>query len=272
MLQVQARGTLGELEPCRIDCSHYGSALGNLADDPFHCDMYYVCLSGFEWSPYSFPCPEGEQFDTVTKQCMADGYVCSDVCQKCSYSCSNPIISQASNFSSCGTYLKCDGGDGTLTVCPPENPYFDGSTCQSDVSKCCSCRPECSESDASNHLLLPDYANCTNFYLCVAPGIPDHTSNGHCTTGNFNAVTGSCDEAAPCNPTCSNGPTEGGCVDQLICEEVGYFPRCTDKCDPIYFYCTASDIGSSVPGIRCTNDYVVNPITVMCIPPEECPL
>lgn len=272
MLQFQALGTLGALEPCKVDCSHYGSALGNLADDPFHCNMYYLCFSGFEWSDYPFSCPEGEMFDTVTKQCMADGYVCSEVCQKCSYSCSNSIMGQASNFSSCNDYLRCDGGDGTLAKCPEETPYFDGNMCQNDVNECCSCRPECSESDADNHVQLPDYSNCTNFYLCVAEGVPDQTSHGHCSSGNFNQNTGYCDDAAPCLLTCSNDISDKGCNDDFICPEEGFFPRCTEICDPIYYFCTAVDIGSSPQIIHCSNDLVIDPTTVMCIPPEDCPL
>lgn len=272
MLQIQAGGTLGELGPCQIDCSHYGSALGDFTDDPFNCNMYYVCFSGFEWSSRSFPCPEGEMFDTNTKQCMASGYTCSEVCQKCSYSCANPIIGQASNFSSCSSYLTCDGGEGTLSVCPPENPYFDGNICQNDVNKCCSCRPECSDADANNHVQVPDYTNCTNFFLCVAPGIPDLSSHGHCPTGNFNLNSGYCDDAAPCIVTCTNQIIDDGCVDEFICEEEGFFPRCTNICDPTYYFCTAEDVGFPGQAYSCTNGQVLDPVAMVCIQPEDCPL
>ena len=270
MLQVQAGSTVTELKPCQVDCHHYGSGLGNLADDPFHCDMYYVCFGWNDWSKISFSCPEGEKFDTTTKTCMKEGYTCSDPCQKCSYECNNPVMGQAALFYNCSVFMECSGNSGTVAACPPDSPYFDGNVCQDDFSKCCSCKPECSKNDAQNHLMIPDYSNCTNFYLCVASGIPDETSHGHCPSGNFDPNLGSCSNSAPCNTLCTNGPPVDSCVDEWVCEKKGYFPRCPEKCDPDYFECSRDDIGNKGHLRTCSHDQVMDPIAMMCVPPENC--
>ncbi|KAG0726835.1 hypothetical protein GWK47_035792 [Chionoecetes opilio] len=272
LLLVQHGAALEPMGPCQVDCNHYGSWLGDLADDPFHCNMYYVCFSWHEWSPVPFACPDGEMFDTETKTCMKEGYTCSPPCQKCSYDCASPILGKVATFSNCSMYLDCMSGVGVPTLCPSDNPYFDGNICQSDYQKCCACKPTCSNQDALNHALLPDHSNCTKFYLCVVSGVPDETSHGHCPSGNFNHDTGDCDNTAPCVTTCTNGPQESGCIDKLICKTVGCFPRCTGSCDPIYFCCTKDDIGHEVQPQKCSNNYVVDPNSTVCVPPEECPV
>lgn len=272
MLQVQAGPTIGQLKPCQVDCHHYGSVLGDKADDPFNCHMYYVCFSWYEWSEVSFSCPEGEMFDTITKKCMKEGYICSDPCQKCSYDCTNPVMGQTSNFSNCSSYMRCNVGVGTPVTCPTDNPYFDGNICQSDYKKCCSCKPTCTDNDAEDHVLLPDYSNCTNFYLCVVSGVPDETSHGHCPSGNFDQASGACEDNAPCITSCTNKPPDDGCVDNLICERQGYFPRCTKKCDPTYFWCSEDDVGHEGTPLTCSNDHVIDPISMVCIPPKDCPV
>ncbi|XP_063886382.1 uncharacterized protein LOC135114409 [Scylla paramamosain] len=212
-------------------------------------------------------------FDTYSKTCMKEGYKCSGPCQRCSYDCiNNPILGQAADFYSCSTYRQCSGGSGTVISCPPDNPYFDGNICQNDYTKCCSCRPECSQEDVQLHRMVPDFSNCTNFYLCVAPGIPDETSHGHCPNGNFDQFGKNCNSNAPCIISCSNEPPDNGCVTKWICEEEGYFPKCTASCDPTYFWCTASDIGQEAKPQECTHHFVLDPISMICVPPENCPV
>ncbi|KAK8397598.1 hypothetical protein O3P69_004404 [Scylla paramamosain] len=59
-------------------------------------------------------------------------------------------------------------------------PFFDGNVCQDDKRHCCACKSICTAEDSTNHRMVPDYRNCTNFFLCLDAGIPDESTHGHC--------------------------------------------------------------------------------------------
>ncbi|XP_071542474.1 uncharacterized protein [Panulirus ornatus] len=264
-------GTVGTPSPCHVDCSHYGTTPGDYADDPMDCHKHYICFSATTWSTYPFDCEEGMNFDTVSKTCMAEGYSCPEPCQRCTFSCDHPILDQAADSGDCSTYYRCSEPN-YPHKCPNDKPYFDGYMCQKDIKECCTCKPQCTEGDALNHRYVPDYLNCTNYYLCLVPGVPDSSSHGHCPFGNFDVPSGQCLEGSPCTTPCLEDPDPVTCLDALTCTETGYFPRCTGICDPYYFHCTEADIGLEVQPDICAYDKVVDPFSVICVPPHRCPV
>ncbi|XP_071542475.1 uncharacterized protein [Panulirus ornatus] len=264
-------GSVTPLAPCKVDCSHYAT-LGNKADDPFNCHMYYLCYDDVTYSEMPFSCPGGEFFDTVTKNCMKSSHTCSPECLKCTFDCSVPVMGKASHHVDCSKYYEC-GAEVKLVECPSQRTYFDGRSCQTEKTNCCSCTTECSASDVDDHKLIPDLHNCTNFYTCVKPGIPEESARGHCLSGNFVASMGTCVDDALCVAPCQEDPTDPGCVQEgeFVCEAVGYFPMCTHVCDRHYYTCTLTDLGHTVEAHVCTKNNVMDPLQVHCVAPEQCP-
>ncbi|XP_071542476.1 uncharacterized protein [Panulirus ornatus] len=277
LVLISGFDTVLALSQCGIDCSGYNQG-NDRTDDPADCHRFYYCFSGSEHSDTSFNCPPDEDFDTITKQCKkpsTSGFQCTPPCEKCTFDCSSATLGRAANVFDCSVYYVCDsvGGIFSTETCPSNAPYFNGITCQSDKNQCCSCRSECLSSDVSVHRRVPDYKNCTNFYLCVSVGITTEDSHGHCPRGNFNSMTGECEEDAPCIAPCQDSPNIDTCEtdDSFVCPSVGYFPKCTTVCDPHYYYCTLQDIGRPVEPKICTRNHVIDPLLVQCVSPEQCP-
>lgn len=275
LLQVLGVGDVFSMFPCKIDCSHFVQ-LGDKAADPVDCHKYYFCYASIDHSDTSFSCPSGEDFDTNTKECMSPstpGFKCTPSCEKCSFDCASAVLNKAANLYDCSVYYECDLMGLILETkqCESSAPYFDGNKCQSQRDKCCTCRPICSAGDVAAHEKVRDHRNCTNFYLCIAPGIPDESTHGHCNAGNFNAEMGECQEGAPCVAACQKTISDSDCGEDFVCEKYGNFPKCTTSCDPHYYHCSLEDVGRPVEAKVCTRNNVIDPYQVLCVPPEECP-
>ncbi|KAG7157096.1 putative Low-density lipoprotein receptor-related protein 8-like 5 [Homarus americanus] len=88
-----------------------------------------------------------------------------------------------------------------------------------------------------------------------------------CDEGNFDVEQQKCWVGAPCNEECYGT----GCVETLICKQTGFFPKCTTSCNPHYFTCNASQIGKEAGILTCQNGNVLDPQTMTCINPDDCP-
>lgn len=187
------------MAPCAIDCSQQTGE--HLTADPVNCKNYYICFDSMDHSPFPFTCQGDMFFDTITLSCRESDFTCSPECEKCSFSCSEPVLGKIASTVDCGVYYTCNTGE--LTVCPPETPYFNGDVCQLDWKSCCTCKSFCSQSDVDVYAMVPDYRNCTNYYLCMQTGIPEEITHGHCPTGNFNITSKTCDDEAPCLQPCA---------------------------------------------------------------------
>lgn len=186
------------LDPCAVNCSEQIEE--HLTADPVNCKNYYICFDNESHSVYPFDCDGNMFFDITTNTCRENNFTCTPECEKCSFNCSEPVLGKIASSVDCGIYYTCDTG--AVTVCPAERPFFDGDVCQTDETKCCTCKSFCTQSDVDNHAMIPDYHNCTNYYLCMQTGIPGDVTYGHCPLGNFNSETGQCDEEAPCVEPC----------------------------------------------------------------------
>ncbi|XP_045125759.1 uncharacterized protein LOC123513015 [Portunus trituberculatus] len=194
---------------CAVDCSHYGSAVGNFGDNPFDCHNYYVCTSISTYVGDPVSCPSGEAFDTNTKTCMdptLPGFSCTPPCEQCTFDCALSVMGKAALRMYGLEYYVCDkhGSIVTTVKCDPET-YFDGQGCQADIHKTCSCRPpHCTHDDVRNNRLKPDYFNCTNFYHCNFEGLPDETCLDRCPSGEiFSRINHKCDPEAKCSAPCA---------------------------------------------------------------------
>ncbi|XP_069961523.1 uncharacterized protein [Cherax quadricarinatus] len=246
---------------CAVSCSSAGS----LAADPFDCQNYYVCLSSTSYSDFPNSCPDGENFDSVHQVCTTSAVTCPSFCLKCTYDCTKKIVNKASDQYNCSVYYECSGTTPLKMECP-SGLYFDGHICQTDMKKCCSCRPDCTGAPIGQK--YPDYRNCTNYYLCTASGIPDEAYHFHCPTGNFDVVQQICVEGAKCETQCDEVPY---CDDSYICASVGYFPRCYGMCDTYYYLCDINMIGQPGELLVCSDGKVIDPDIVKCVDPEDCP-
>ncbi|KAG0712315.1 hypothetical protein GWK47_018761 [Chionoecetes opilio] len=185
------------MDTCKIDCTH------NLpfTADPVDCRNYYICYGFFEHSEFPFTCDSGMFFDLNSHTCLSSGYKCTPDCEKCSFDCAAPVLGKRASTVDCGVYFDCEHND--WISCSPDDPYFDGHVCQKDEYHCCTCKSSCSDYDVANHVMVPDYRNCTNFYLCLEPGIPDESTHGHCPSGNYDSQRKTCTDDAPCIQPCA---------------------------------------------------------------------
>ena len=194
MLQVGINVSVG-MNTCVIDCSH-GYAL---AADPVNCKNYYICYDDYH-SEFPFACDGNKYFDMNSHTCRDSSYHCTSECEKCSFECSAPVLGKRASLFDCGVYYDCKNEK--WHSCPDDNPYYDGNVCQKDNHNCCTCRPQCTAVDAGDHAMVQDYRNCSNFYLCMVPGIPDESTHGHCPIGFFDPEAKTCKEDIPCIQPC----------------------------------------------------------------------
>lgn len=161
---------------------------------------YYICFDESSHSEYPFTCADNTFFDIVSHTCLDSGFTCTPECEKCSFDCTSPVLGKIATTVDCSVYYTCDTGE--WTTCDTATPFFDGNVCQVDELSCCTCKSLCTKSDVS-HVMVSDYRNCTNCYLCLDVGIPDETSHGHCPSGNFDPIAHACDVNAPCIQPCA---------------------------------------------------------------------
>lgn len=249
------------LTNCKVNCA----TAGTLAADPFDCQNYYVCLGSGIYSDFPNSCPDGENFDNSHKTCTTSAVTCPASCLKCTYDCTNAVVNKASDRYDCSVYYDCGGTPPLAKECP-SGLYFDGHICQTDIERCCSCRPDCINVPTGEK--KPDYRNCTNYYFCTKNEIPDETFHFHCLTGNFDEVRQDCVEGAKCETQCQEVPY---CDDSFICDSVGYFPRCYRMCDTYYYLCDINMIGQPGELKACLDGKVIDPDIVTCVDPEDCP-
>ncbi|XP_071544991.1 uncharacterized protein [Panulirus ornatus] len=284
---LMALGVSGMLrEGCDpADCS--GKNPGDMVADPMNCTQFYFCLDDGVVLDKPYPCPDAGGFDPNAGVCT-DNTTCAAPCQpSCKMTCSGTPLEKIGDPKDCNKYYVCAGEDAVGPFpCPAEKPYFDGTECGGDFSKCCEiiCVPYC-PADAGD---VPDPLDCTRYYECTAAGlIADDAGHKSCPAGeNFDIPTGKCTADAPCKTLCggAEGTTEpvdgsvsvtgitptSGCLASLTCTELGYFPKCT-TCQQEYFHCTA--VGQPAATGKCSGTLVFNPDPDFpyCVLPSNCP-
>ncbi|XP_042880299.1 uncharacterized protein LOC122258425 [Penaeus japonicus] len=188
---------------CSPSCT--GMPDGSRVPDPNNCHYYYICLNdgtGVNPTPVSFPCPDGEDFDSFTHTCRNPGsanFQCDESCFPCRYYCDEKSI--IADPWQCGTYYHCtDNVPSQGLLCPDEKPFFDGDTCQADESRCCSCISYCSKADMKR--LVADVHDCTGFYYCDKVGPAEEKFHSKCPLGNFDVMHQRCSETLSCFSPC----------------------------------------------------------------------
>ncbi|XP_027214706.2 peritrophin-44 [Penaeus vannamei] len=241
--------------------------------DPRNCHKYYICYNeeGDGDDTYfitgdSFWCEDPDDVFSEKDDRCGD-YTCVESCSgTCApYECIDLQDKRADPYD-CTKYHTCP--DGKTVQCEGDKPFFDGDQCQADESKCCHCKPYCSQGQKFKN--VPDPLDCKSYYFCVN----EHefpTSRTTCTIGNFDMNAGKCDESAPCIVTCKNVVGCDGCIGLFTCEQYGNWPKCPHRCDPHFYHCGEEDIGHVVQESACASPLVYNPATEKCVAEEECP-
>lgn len=251
-------------DPCDSSCQDCGS--NQWVADPENCLRYYIC-DGLGNHKYTTPaeCPIGETYDATSHACSGTAS-CTD-CPRCFYDCQTSTTGKVSDQSDCNLYAECSGTTpGSYVPCPQSTPYFDGYTCQAEVSRCCNCHPYCPPGDSS---LVADPIDCRRFHQCDGSGGIAFSST--CSSGQyFDAILHGCSPNVACYSQCENVVGADGCIDLYTCTEKGYFPKCPALCDEEYYYC--SEISSTYADPEsCPVGYVFHPYDHVCIVTFNCP-
>lgn len=257
------------LVECFANCNGLPDA--TLIPDPLDCRQYYICSAEEELGPFS--CDPDQIFSEADQKCVT-GADCQNICDSaCVFECSvgpKVIFDRIPTRADCSSYYECstDGTLGEKIQCPSHKPFFDGFTCQTEESECCSCKPYCSAEDLGKFVIDP--TDCTNRYLCLELGVP--TISETCASGNVDVMTVECSDVAPCIVLCTNVVEPDGCIEKFTCEERGYFAKCPQRCSEEFYFCDDDDIGKVVEAHPClTEDQVFHPDTKRCVDPSECP-
>ncbi|XP_069178931.1 peritrophin-48-like [Procambarus clarkii] len=262
---------------CDPDCS--GSAASDKVPDPLNCTQYYICLAPNLASDAPVSCPEGQDFvDTACADPAPDDPPCKPTCtlNPCHLTCAADL-EKISDPKSCNNYYYCVGTSAVGPVeCPVGTPYFDGTICGTDDTKCCGdlCIPYCYPKVVE----APDPYDCTRYYMCPEEGLASELNHNTCPSGsNFDLAMGYCVVGAPCNTLCSDTTVPGvsttpssGCQESMTCTSVGLFPKCT-TCDQQYFNCRT--VGQPAIVETCTGSLLFNtdPSYPYCVKPDDCP-
>ena len=243
--------------------------------NPFDCVSYYVCHGdGVLGFPFAFPCPDGEHFNINTSECSAE-VKCNLVCNRpgsgsCLYSCGGSASdTHLADPYDCRIYYKCTNNIiGPAQTCSTSNPYFDGSSCQSDESKCCHCQPYCYSWDIDH--MIADPKDCRKYYACMEEGPPNPQFSGECTNENFDPHSQTCSETAPCITPCKNVVDDTGCIDPFTCEAKGEFAKCPSNCTREYYNC-AEITGDYIESELCPVGFDFHPDDHVCVISYTCP-
>ncbi|KAK8379322.1 hypothetical protein O3P69_019308 [Scylla paramamosain] len=202
---------------CLPNCTN--NAPGDKVPDPQDCRKFYTCLATDGPSDVSFFCSEGERFDSVSRECLAEGAVCGLCMLKCKYDC---VIAEdyAAVRGDCGKMTLCELNPPLTIDCGPATPYFDGESCQDDHSKCCEdCIVFCQEPNietADPTSSLRSYHACSFYYYYIYHDpsndnnyrvIDSLTSCIDLTTSACVRVRGATCESTSCIPSCVNATT-----------------------------------------------------------------
>ncbi|XP_053655920.2 uncharacterized protein [Cherax quadricarinatus] len=252
------------LPACEVNCI----IPDTLVADPFDCNKYYICTSDGDYIKDPVSCPDNQLFEPVDQRCVDPNVVeviCPSDCERCTYNCDDAIVKKAANEFDCLSYYDCSNFLPVLIQC--ENGlYFDGNTCQDDISKCCACRKFCTQEYLGYN--ISDLHNCTNYYRCDEVGFPDESHHVHCTLGYFDEATQSCSTSNDCENACRDNH---GCTYEYVCSEIGYFPKCTEGCSRHYYSCDASHINQLAETITCSDSMLLHPDLMLCVEPILCP-
>ncbi|KAK3871369.1 hypothetical protein Pcinc_023481 [Petrolisthes cinctipes] len=270
---AQTTSTCTNTDPCVLNCA--GCTNQDLVHDPEDCHNYYICFNEQPIPEMPLTCPDGEHFNYTTHQCVpgdeCDG--CVDMSAVCHYHCkenADQYPTHGDQFD-CSTYTYCNGEDDLITVtCPPDTPYYDGTRCQHDESKCCSCYPYCTLAQLGT--LIFDPADCTKYYLCTDLGIP--MNSGTCPDGEyFDPNSVQCSANVPCSTpsSCFNKVRPDGCISRYTCQKFGVEAKCRTQCLKEFYSCNTDNIGHTVEPITCSGDLVFNPENNLCVPVDDCP-
>nr|XP_053655919.1 uncharacterized protein LOC128704800 [Cherax quadricarinatus] len=179
---------------CKPDCT--GKQPGDKVPDPTNCRQFYFCDGSNEPSSVPFSCEDGYVFNDTEGECVV-GNTCSNKgCSSCFYSCDDAVdIASVADHYDCSIYYECPGN--VEQQCA-SGKYFDGSSCQSDKTKCCNCKPYCTENDL--YTLVIDPKDCKRYYYCDVVGIPEYSQQ--CEEGNFDIMNKVCSDTTPCITFC----------------------------------------------------------------------
>lgn len=187
---------------CVVNCTGYVDTPIDVAD-PMDCHKYYICTSADTYFEEPFSCPLGENFDRETRSCQPKAdVVCNFDCEACTFDCATHIFGNAANPSHCSVYYECDDA-GTISKVLEcgTGSYYDGFSCQSDMSRCCTCKPPACA--AADYTKVADLADCHGYYVCFAVRIPDERAHDVCDNKVFNPVLGECEAGAACVEPCA---------------------------------------------------------------------
>lgn len=268
------------LDDCAPVCPDPAPATG-MVPDPTDCSRYYYCLSDGKPSDFTEKCPDGTLFDKDDSECKDAAAPNCKTCEpSCRFECpSDGSMAVVADGEDCHSFFVCSAGGSVPVSCDADKPYFDGTTCTTEESQCCDrCQAYCEEEFTE----IADPTNCTNFYYCARKGFPTEQDLHHCADqAVFNQEMHHCDKQATCVQPCSTLPSRpplvptttvgSDCATDFICHSIGYFPMCVHSCDPRYYYCGSSDIGHTVDPLRCPSGMVLNPETMRCVTPNNCP-
>lgn len=203
------------VDKCSPDCT--GEPAGSMVPDPMDCKQFYYCLNGEFPMDHPFPCGPGQIFDDILNKCQV-GTDCTPQCPttvpNCHFTC-DATYDLVRDPSSCSQYFQClpHGLEGPF-ACGSGTPYFNGENCVDDEGACCS--DQCTAYCEAAMTQIADPKNCTNYYICLAPGLASEENHFPCDAGEtFNIATGRCDSGASCVTLCGAstvGPTGASAI------------------------------------------------------------
>ncbi|ROT65561.1 peritrophin-44-like protein [Penaeus vannamei] len=248
------------VDKCSPDCT--GKPAGFMVPDPMDCKQFYYCLNGEFPMDHPFPCGPGMIFDVILNKCQV-GTDCTAQCPtavpNCHFTC-DATYDLVRDPSSCSQYFQClpHGLEGPF-ACGSGTPYFNGENCVDDEGACCS--DQCTAYCEAAMTQIADPKNCTNYYICLAPGLASEENHfpPSATLTSSPSVT---------STTMETSTTV--CIDSLVCTVPGAFSKC-NTCDKEFFYCDT--IGQEAGVYTCTGDLVFNPDPAypFCVLPTNCP-
>lgn len=256
-------------------CTADGTLLLDVTDPT--CKTDYLCY--FEEANGPYYCESGEVFDSNIGVCIIDdgSFVCTPIecpllggCNcKCDAS-AHPSVTVIADRYDCSVYYMCNADDtvGHPYICPGSTSLFDGTQCQEDLTRCCSCRPYCPRElyfvNGEASYLVPDMTDCTKAFVCLEEYvIPDLQIT--CPAGeHFDLLVSDCSMTAPCLIMCANT------VDSFTCQAHGSFPKCPQLCSPEYYYCSSEDIGHVVDPSHCPEDQYFHLNLHGCVFESDC--
>ncbi|KAH8372295.1 hypothetical protein KR093_010971, partial [Drosophila rubida] len=206
-----------EIDNGQCNCNGQQCTEGDIITDASNCANFKICVNGkYE----SVPCPSGEYWNSVAKQCQLDEGQCNGT--PAPPECVEGDVKE--HVSNCAGFFNCTNGKWTAQLCGAGKYWnVQAKECQKDEGQCNGTpAPECVDGDVKENP-----ANCAGYYNC---------SNGHyvaqlCGAGlywNVNAKkcvvdNGECNGTPP--PICVDGEVianPSNCAGYYICTNGKY--------------------------------------------------